>query len=507
MLTGYPLFAGILIACFFFWKEKDNVAIGFLLISSLVTYILVARLDPFLNLWDERFHALVAKNLMNHPLMPTLYDNPVVNMAYDRWDRYHIWLHKEPLFLWQIALSYKLFGVNEFALRLPSAVMGSFLVVFGFRTGKLLISRLTGFLSAVFIASSFYLVGLISGRQELDHNDLAFLFYVSASFWCWIEFIYSKEKSRKYFVVLTGLFAGMAILCKWLPGLIVYFGWGLYNLLKFRFKLKAYLPMVYALVITAIVSIPWQILSYQWFPAEKHLEMEIYSGHFTKALDGHSGTIWYHFGNIGLLFGLFAPWLILPGMYLFFRKVRDKKLAVSIMAIPVVVFLFYTLAKTKMPSFPIIAMLPVSLFLACVIDYAVKLLPDHLIKKNLIKLLITIIILVISWFNLNLNKINEIHSPDSDLARMLTHNKEIFLKLNKILPQDAVVFNVKGRHYIECMFYTPFPAYNFIPTVDQFEDLKRKGKIVAIFKTGDLPDYILNDPQTIIISDLLEGYD
>ncbi len=507
MLTGYPFFAGILLSFYFFWKEKDNAAIGLLFISTLITFILATRLDPFLNLWDERFHALVAKNLMNHPLMPTLYDNPVVNMAYDRWDRYHIWLHKEPLFLWQIMLSFKFFGVNEFALRLPSAVMGSTLIFFSYRTGKLLISRLAGFVTAIFIASSFYLVGLISGRQELEHNDVAFLFYISASFWSWIEFYYSGVKNKKYFIVLTGLFSGLAILCKWMPGLIIYSGWGLYNLLKFRFRLKNYLPMAIALLVTIIVVLPWQILSYSWYPAEKHMEMAIYSGHITKALDGHSGTIWYHFENIGWLFGPFAPYLILPGMFFFFRKVKDKKLAVAVMVIPVVVFLFYSIIKTKMPSFPIIVMLPVSLFMACLIDYVVKIIPENFMNPTFRKIFITIIILVISWFNLNLKKIDKIHSPDSDLARMLTHNKSIFLKLKTDLPENAVVFNVKGRHYIECMFYTPFPAYNFIPTYDQLEDIEGKGMVAAIFKTGDFPDNIKNDPKTIIIQDRLEGYE
>ena len=89
-------------------NRKDKLSILFLGLTAISVFSFSALLDPFLNIWDERFHALVAKNLMNHPLMPTLYDNPVVNMAYDRWDRYHIWLHKQPLFLWQIALSFKL---------------------------------------------------------------------------------------------------------------------------------------------------------------------------------------------------------------------------------------------------------------------------------------------------------------------------------------------------------------------------------------------------------------
>ena len=106
-------------------KNKERFTILFLGLTAVCIFSFSALLDPFLNLWDERFHALVAKNLMHHPLMPTLYDDTVVSMDYDRWDRYHIWLHKQPLFLWQIALSFKLFGISEFTLRLPNVVLGT----------------------------------------------------------------------------------------------------------------------------------------------------------------------------------------------------------------------------------------------------------------------------------------------------------------------------------------------------------------------------------------------
>jgi len=133
----------LILGCVFFvlsivsqLRKRNDFSIVFLGLTAMCIFSFSALLDPFLNLWDERFHALVAKNLMNHPLMPTLYDDPVVDMAYDRWDRYYIWLHKQPLFLWQIALSFKIFGVSEFALRLPNVVLATVLVLINIPFGQ-----------------------------------------------------------------------------------------------------------------------------------------------------------------------------------------------------------------------------------------------------------------------------------------------------------------------------------------------------------------------------------
>ena len=212
----------LLSSIIFFINGKVTIAVSLLFISALTLFIFAALLDPFLNIWDERFHALVAKNLLNHPLLPTLYDNPVVSMPYDRWDRSIIWLHKQPFFLWQIAISYKIFGVNEFAVRFPSIILGSLLVPVCYRSGKILVNRNTGYYAAFFVASSYYLIELISGRHMVDHNDAVFFFYVSASIWAWLEFVVS---GKKYWMVLTGLFSGFAVLTKWLVGLVVYSGW------------------------------------------------------------------------------------------------------------------------------------------------------------------------------------------------------------------------------------------------------------------------------------------
>jgi 4-amino-4-deoxy-L-arabinose transferase-like glycosyltransferase len=257
----------LMVSLFFQTVNKVNLSVVFLVLTGICVFSFSALLDPFLNLWDERFHALVAKNLMHHPLMPTLYDNPIVSMDYDRWDRYFIWLHKQPLFLWQIALSFKLFGVSEFTLRLPNIILGTILVFISYRSGKLLVNQRVGYISGVLIISSLFLLELIAGRQALEHNDLSFLVYISLSIWSFVEYCFS---GKRYWIPLIGLFSGMAILCKWLVGLLIYFGWAILRLQQKKFKISLNKDILTALAITLLIAIPWQILTFVWYPAEAH---------------------------------------------------------------------------------------------------------------------------------------------------------------------------------------------------------------------------------------------
>jgi 4-amino-4-deoxy-L-arabinose transferase len=41
--------------------------------------------DPYLQPWDERYHALVARNMMTQPLVPQLYADPALDYDYRDW--------------------------------------------------------------------------------------------------------------------------------------------------------------------------------------------------------------------------------------------------------------------------------------------------------------------------------------------------------------------------------------------------------------------------------------
>ena len=495
----------LLTSLFFQIKNKYKISIVFLVFTGISIFSFSALLDPFLNLWDERFHALVAKNMMNHPLMPTLYDDPVVNTAYDRWDRYYIWLHKQPLFLWQIALSFKLFGISEFTLRLPGIVLGSILIFITYRSGKLLVNQRVGYISGVLFISTIYILELVSGWQALEHNDFSFTVYISLSIWGFIEYYFS---GKKYWLILIGAFSGMAILCKWLVGLLVYFAWFVLRIQQKRFKITDNKDLLISLTVTVFIALPWQILTFIWYPAEASLAYKFNLIHFSEALEGHRGTFWYHFENFNKIYGALASFLIIPALFFMQKNGNDKKISYSIISMLIITYLFFAIAATKMSSFTIIVSLIIFIAFASLLDSLLVKIYQVFKNTRIQHLLFAVFIIIIILLRFDIEFLQEKHTlwKDSNLyTRMMLHNKKVFTSLK--LPANTVLFNVKGRHYIEAMFYTGLPAYNFIPTFEQYKDMKVKGRQIAIFHSDNivLPSYLKDD--AIILNEEIKGYD
>ncbi len=443
---------------------------------------------------------------MYHPLMPTLYDDPVVNIAYDIWDRYHIWLHKQPLFLWQIALSFRLFGVNEFALRLPSIVLGTILVLIAYRTGKLLVNQRVGYISGMLIISTIYILELIGGRQALDHNDFAFLVYISLSIWSFIEYHYTRKKRWIY---LVGLFSGLAVLCKWLVGLLVYFGWFIFRILQSKIRISENKDFFLSLLVTLIIAVPWQILTFVWYPTEAANAYHFNALHFTVALDGHDGSFWYHFNMVNTIYGAIASFLIIPSFWVLYKRCNDKKLFFSLLSMVLVTFLFFSMAATKMPSFTIVLAMTVSIAFASLLDHLLGLLEKQINVRWVNSLVFCASVLLIVLLRFDVEYLQEKYTmwkEDNHYTRRLSHNREVFKSLD--LPENTVLFNVKGRHYIEAMFYTGLPAYNIIPSLEQYQDMKIKGRTIGVFKPVNMaiPDFLKNDSTVIIIDKEIQGY-
>src|SRR5664279_703666 len=113
------------IFCFFAWSQSSRgnykLSLMLILICGLTMRIFMAS-DHYLHEWDERYHALVAKNLIQHPLKPTLYDNTIIKYDYQAWTANNVWLEKPPVPLWFIALSINLFGNTDYAVRIPTII-------------------------------------------------------------------------------------------------------------------------------------------------------------------------------------------------------------------------------------------------------------------------------------------------------------------------------------------------------------------------------------------------
>ena len=140
--------------------------------------------------------------------------------------------------------SIELFGVNEMAVRIPSVLLHALLVILIYRIGKITYSEKIGFYGAVFFSVAYFPLELIAGKYPTDHNDTAFLFFVTASLWSWFEYQNSKKKK---WIILIGLFSGCAVLTKWLVGLLVYTIWSISIGVERPSKwiqIKSYIPIL-----------------------------------------------------------------------------------------------------------------------------------------------------------------------------------------------------------------------------------------------------------------------
>lgn len=182
------IYSLLLLACLFELLKYRLVALLLLFIASLAAGCWAIGLVPFLNDWDEKFHALVAKNLTYDMLHPTLFKTPLIPYDYKDWSGNHTWIHKQPMFLWLISISIKVFGAVEKAVRIPSLFMVSIMVLMMYRVARLLSNQRVAFITALLITCHYTYLQNMSGIFLVDHNNIAFLFFITASFACWIEF-------------------------------------------------------------------------------------------------------------------------------------------------------------------------------------------------------------------------------------------------------------------------------------------------------------------------------
>lgn len=471
--------------------RKPNIFPYFLFSAAVCIAAAFACFSPYLYEWDEQFHALVAKNLAKDPLVPKLIPYHPLHVAQDTWSDGIIWLHKQPLFTWQMALSIKLFGANAFAVRFPSVLFHGFLIIAIYRIGTIVFNRKTGFIAALLAMHSAYLLGLISGRISTDHNDFIFLCYITFSFWAWFEWNLTANRKWLYWI---GIFVGCAILTKWLVGLLIFAGWGILLIPKLKKDSWwiAIKPLFISFGISLLVSMPWQIYTYIRFPAEFKREMSYNSKHVTAAVENHVGDAWYHFDRISSMYFPKTDFLmvfLICTLFLILAKNVRKEYKISILVSIAVIYLFFTLVKTKMPSFTAPVFGLVVLIIAFGLTEITKRIPYHWLQRTTLLLLT---LLMINWFL----------KPAPTLANygFQTHPVEIagrkemmrvfqFMTECKSSNNKRVVFGIDffPFSHISWMFYHDNDiAYPFLPDESQVKELKQKGYDVLVIRNHKL---------------------
>lgn len=485
-------------------KARYRASLVLLVVTGFGLLLFMASVDPYLHDWDERFHALVAKNLMTHPLKPLLRVNPVLPYHLEDWMTNHVWLHKEPLFLWQMALAMKIFGTNELALRIPSVLMGTctiFLVYDGARLW--LKDRDVAIISAVLVTLSYYRLELTSGLLSTDHNDVCFAFYIAASFWGFFKFVHSDKKL--FWAFFIGCTIGFAVLTKWLTGFIVLGLWGLYLLQnrEQRGQWKHWRLLAIGSAVALLTFLPWQIYIYTTFPAEYALSKQDYFKHLFEAVEEHSGAWWYHFDQVSVLYGtFFIPFIFLGIFAILKNKNIPVSLSVSVFAALAIFYLFFSLTLSKMPSFTYPMGFLLWMILAAGMNYVL-----HFLKKyrHVHRWASLVWVLSAGIYALNPTAIKESRSCTNVYRQTKLHNTAIYKNLpTKWEVRDRVIVNCKAYEDIELMFYHNLTAYCWHTEQYLLDPLVKKGYKLAAFADHGrqpIPEYFYTYPDILVLQE------
>lgn len=182
---------------------------------------------------DSALYASIAKNMVLR--------NDWVNIYVRGTD----WLDKPHLTFWLAAASFKVFGINAFAYKLPSYLFGLLGAAYTYKLAKYIYSEKTGLISAlIFLSSLHVLISTFDVRAEI---------YITTFTLAAIYHYFKAHKSSFWHIVLGSFFAACAIMIKGIFVLIPVFGgfilyWLLTNQWKQLLKIKWWLAIVLILI-------------------------------------------------------------------------------------------------------------------------------------------------------------------------------------------------------------------------------------------------------------------
>ncbi len=294
-----------------------------------------------------------------------------------------VWVGKPPLFIWLVSLAYQAFGVSNFATRIWSPIFGSLTLVLVFFLGKKLYNNFVGFGSALVLGtfSIFYSFA----RHAM--TDVPFVFFTVAS----VYFFVLSEKTERTtrYVVLGGLFFGLALLTKQVEALLiplVVFGYLVITKRSVRFVFTRHFTFFWA--VGFLVLSPWLIYMFLSFGSNFWHWFVVYCGFMrtVSPIEGHVGNYFFYFDYLAKSEVVWA--ILLPfaaGLCMFNAVVKRVKADVLILVWMLIVLLVFTFAQTKLswyilPALPAFAIAIGSLLYQ--ISERIQVTAKHLHLKN-----------------------------------------------------------------------------------------------------------------------------
>ncbi|MGQ9778957.1 MAG: ArnT family glycosyltransferase [Bacillota bacterium] len=326
------------------WREKPFFALIILLLVLGSLYFFALGRE---SLWeeDEAIYAEIAREMYE--------SGDFVGTFFNYAPRFD----KPPLTFWLMTLSYRLFGVNEFAVRFFSALLGlaGLLLLYAMirRTHGHRIALSAAFILGTCLEYPFLAMGGVT--------DMPLTFFTILTFYgLWRAYL----REEPWFYLLAALGAALATLTKGPIGVLL--PGGTFVLLvatELLFRRRAgrkifRLPFLLAFLLYVLLVLPWYLAMWHRFGQEflaQNFGYHMFT-RFTRAIESHGGPFYYY---LLLIFVALLPWSagLIGGIR---ETIARKTEPTNLLLLFWLGFylLFFSISRTKLPNYLLPALPP-----------------------------------------------------------------------------------------------------------------------------------------------------
>jgi 4-amino-4-deoxy-L-arabinose transferase-like glycosyltransferase len=229
--------------------------------------------------------------------------------------------HKPALLYWLQVGAYSLFGINEFAARLPSALAALATVLLAYELGRRLFNPIAGLLSGLILGSS----ALFCAAAHFANPDSLLVTFTTATLtFFWLGF----SRGRRAWWLASGVAAGFGVLAKGPVGfvlpaavIVLFLVWaGQWRLLFGR-------VWIHACLLCGLVALPWYVLvtldTKREFLADFLLNHNLERA--LNPMEQHGGPPWYYIAVVVLGLGTWSVFVIETLWFSVWSMVREPR--------------------------------------------------------------------------------------------------------------------------------------------------------------------------------------
>jgi uncharacterized protein (TIGR03663 family) len=347
--------------------SKRSVISGILLLICALRFVNLGFGE--IQEWDEALYAVRAKSIVHFDdwLDQT---NHAVGGLYSA--------SHPPLFIWLTAITYKVFGINNYTTRLWSAILGSGLIFLVYLIARLFLNRTVALLAAVLLGT----IPIFTFYSRQGQLDVPFLFFFTASVYFWILFL---ERNGPNWLLLSGVAFGLSLASKSASGIlalpVIIAASLLFERTQSRARTRLWLAHFVHALIGLLIVLPWYIYMEQ--QPHTGLRDGFFVSHVLASAQEVVAGLGTNVKELGYLYFLNQLFVRFPLSGLAFaymiwmlwrlvcrRSQSDKLNRVDLFACVwfLIVFVVYSLIRTKVISYLLPMLVPLSLLTACVVE-------------------------------------------------------------------------------------------------------------------------------------------